>query len=81
MTISAMSMSAMTKLAITTSTMSTVATTAGPVEALAAQGDRLYSYGLDGTIRAWACGTWTALRTGEATGGQPGIPHPPLHLC
>jgi WD40 repeat protein len=46
----------------------------GMVRALAAHGERLYSASEDGTIRAWACGTWAALRTVEATGGGPGGP-------
>jgi WD40 repeat protein len=44
----------------------------GVVSALLVHGDRLYSTGLDGTIRAWACGTWAGLRTVEATGGHAG---------
>ena len=48
------------------------------VFALAVAGDRLYSGSEDGTIRAWACGTWAGLGTAEAaerqagSGGRPG---------
>ncbi len=36
------------------------------VTALAVHGDRLLSASYDGTIRAWAVGTWAVLRTVEA---------------
>ena len=44
----------------------------GVVCALVVDGDRLYSASEDGTIRAWACGTWAGLGTVEATGGHAG---------
>ncbi len=40
------------------------------VNGLAVRGDRVWSSSLDGTVREWAAGTWAALRTVDACGGD-----------
>jgi hypothetical protein len=45
----------------------------GTLWALAAVEDRLLSSSDDGTIRAWALGTWAALRRAAASGGGAGL--------
>ena len=46
--------------------VATLAGHEGGVTGLAVRGDRLFSASHDGTIRAWALGTWAALKTVEA---------------
>jgi WD40 repeat protein len=48
----------------------TLAGHSGGVLALVVHGDRLLSASRDGTIRAWALGTWAGLRTVEAYGRE-----------